>query len=107
VKKMRLTPQQGKLLALLEEAGAEDLRTVVATLKPTTLDLLDADIRVLVKAGLIEFYRDLAKPGYQYVPLSSGDVADLPALAVCLTKFDPERLTGVRLTEAGMKAVRT
>jgi hypothetical protein len=52
-RKLRLTPFQGRLLWLLEEAGKETMPTIIATLKPTDQAEFDRDLAALVRLGLV------------------------------------------------------
>jgi len=47
-RKLRLTPLQRDLLWMLEEAGEEELATILATLKPPDRDVFDRDLEALV-----------------------------------------------------------
>ncbi len=61
-RKTRLTRAQGKLLWLLEEAGEEDLLTIVVTLKPPDRDAFDRDIDGLVRLGFVYRSQERGEP---------------------------------------------
>ena len=52
-KRLKLSPLQRDIMWVLEEAGAETVGTVVATLKITDQDDLNAQINSLVTLGLV------------------------------------------------------
>jgi hypothetical protein len=70
MRKIRLSPQQNRILCVLEEAGAETNRTVVATLRSEGIfDERDfeKDVATLERLGYVQQEADslvLTKPGY-------------------------------------------
>jgi len=52
-KRLRLSPLQWDIMLMLEEAGAETVGTVVATLKITDQDDFNAQVNSLVTLGLV------------------------------------------------------
>jgi predicted transcriptional regulator len=52
-KRLRLSPLQRDIMLTLEEAGAETVGTVVATLKITDQDSFNAQVNGLVTLGLV------------------------------------------------------
>jgi hypothetical protein len=52
-RKLRITPLQRDILWLLEEAGEEDVTTVIASLKPLTSEALDNAVKGLVRLGFV------------------------------------------------------
>jgi predicted transcriptional regulator len=52
-RKLKLSPGQGDLLLMLEEAGSESLETVLATLKPKDLKVFNRQVEELIELGLI------------------------------------------------------
>lgn len=51
--RLKLSPLQRDITMMLEEAGAETVGTVIATLKPSDLDEFAAQVEGLVSIGLI------------------------------------------------------
>ena len=51
--RLKLSPTQRDILMMLEEAGAETVGTVLATLKPADLDQFDQQVEGLVNLLLI------------------------------------------------------
>ena len=52
-RRLKLSPIQRDITMMLEEAGAETVGTVIATLKPSDLDEFAAQVEGLVNLGLI------------------------------------------------------
>ena len=52
-RRLKLSPLQRDITMMLEEAGAETVGTVIATLKPSDLDEFTAQVEGLVSLGLI------------------------------------------------------
>jgi DNA-binding MarR family transcriptional regulator len=52
-RRLKLSPLQRDILVMLEEAGAETVGTVVATLKPSDQSDFSAQVNELVALGLI------------------------------------------------------
>jgi len=52
-RRIKLSPLQRDILRLLEEAGAETVGTIIATLKPSDQSQFDARVGGLVTLGLI------------------------------------------------------
>ena len=79
-RKLRLSPVQRELPWMLEEAGAEGIPTIFATLRQVPLPAGEElsgvfvhDTRLLWIAGFIEVCRDYHAPGLHYVPLSADE----------------------------------
>ena len=103
--KLELSPQQRELIWMLEEAGAEDLRCIVATIKPDNIHEFEHNVRALLELGLIQFYRDLARPESRYVALAQSDIDNLPNFQELLNQHDAAVLAGIMLTESGYAAL--
>jgi hypothetical protein len=52
-RKLKLSPLQGALLLMLEEAGSETLPCVLATLEPEDLEVFNRQVEELIELGLI------------------------------------------------------
>lgn len=52
-RRLKLAPLQRDIVMMLEEAGAETVGTVIATLKPSDRAEFDAQVNGLVTLGLI------------------------------------------------------
>jgi len=52
-RKLKLSPLQGDLLLMLEEAGSETLGSALATLKPEDLEVFNRQVEKLIELGLI------------------------------------------------------
>jgi predicted transcriptional regulator len=52
-RRLKLSPLQRDILMMLEEAGAETVGTVIATLKPSDQSEFTAQVDELVRLGLI------------------------------------------------------
>lgn len=106
-RKRRPSTSQGQLLLMLEEADAETLACVVASIEPRSVHTFEAEVMALRRLGLIELYRDLGRRGLRYVPLSDAEVEALrPFAELLVSERDPARFDGIMLTEAGRVAVR-
>lgn len=81
VRKIRLTDFQNRLLWMLEEAGSEVLGCIFNTLRPSSAEALEREIRPLLRLGWVSFYKDLGRKGLSYVRLDDEEVARLPSLA--------------------------
>jgi hypothetical protein len=68
--KLRLTELQNRLLWMLNEAGAEDLGCVFNTLRPSSADELERELRPLLRLGWVSFYKDLGRKGMRFVELN-------------------------------------
>ncbi len=104
--KLKLSPQQCELMWMLEEAGAEDLRCIVATIKPDDLHEFEGNVRMLLRLGLVHLYRDLGRPDSRYVTLTQSDIDSLPDFEELLNQHDAAPVTGIMLTESGYAALR-
>lgn len=86
-RKLRLTPLQASIVRSLEEAGAETINTVVATVRPESLWEFEQAVLPLLHAGLVECYR--SEPGVPYLRVDIQAFQALLPLANHL-RIDPE-----------------
>jgi hypothetical protein len=103
-----LTPVQRVVLQLLEEAGAEDFSTIVASVKPRDHAAFARQLAGLLRAGLVEFYREERRPTWPtiaYVTLSAEDVPALPPLQELLASHTHALVTGLAITDPGLAAL--
>ena len=105
-RKLKLSPQQGDILWMLEEAGAEELPTIVVTIEPRDIQVFEDDVRELLRLGLIDYYRDLDRQVH-YLALTQSEIDDLPVFQKILDQYDPKKMAGIMLTKAGTVALRT
>ncbi len=106
-RRLRLSPLQRDLIWMLEEAGAEDLRCLVATIEPRDLQEFEHDVRALVRLGLVRFYRDLGRPDYHYVALTESEADRLPDFRDLLSEYRATLVAGIMLTKSGYAALTT
>lgn len=106
-RKLKLNPQQRDLLVMLEEAGAEDLPTIVATMEPNDIQAFEDNVRGLLRLGLIGFYRDLDRQNLHYLALSQSESNNLPAFQIILNQYKPEKMSGIMLTNFGNVSLDT
>ncbi len=122
--RLRLSPLQGAILWMLEEAEAEDIPCILNTLWLHTgsreSEVFAAEVEaaalVLAKLGFVRFYKDLGQPGYNYVSLSKDELRAVLPLRE-LVRLTPHgwsyadvgqagQVDGLMLTEEGKAALR-
>jgi len=106
-RKLKLNPQQGDILWMLEETNAEELPTIVVTIEPPDIQVFEDDVRELLRLGLIDYYRDLDRQDLRYLALTQSEIDDLPGFQKILDQYDPKKMEGIMLTKAGTIALRT
>src|SRR4051812_18322485 len=87
-RKLRLSPVQREIVWMLEEAGAEEIPTVLYTLMTTLPDCspdevvaaVEEAVRGLCDLGLVVFGRDYEAPGLHYVQIPADEAGPLLAI---------------------------
>lgn len=98
MRKIRLLPLQREILWMLLEAGAEDVSTVLNTLRLKSPDssfdefLYQAESAIgqLFEYGLISFARDYETPGLRYVATSPEEIGRMMPVGK-IVKFDEDK----------------
>lgn len=125
--KVRLSPIQGQILLILEEAGEEYITTVLNTLKIEFPEVAPGDfireaeqaIQGLIRASFVSFWRETGKTSPSSTPLSPGEVQQIFPLDG-LMRWDEQSAfwvwdesragshrVSVVLTESGQRTVRS
>jgi len=79
-RRLKLSPLQRDIMMTLEEAGAETIGTVMATINPSDQDTFARDVRGLIELGLIR-------------RMETEDAIGTPRIDLILTELGKKALT--------------
>jgi hypothetical protein len=79
-RKLKLSPLQGAILQMLEEAGCEEISTILATFDSEPAAKIEEALRFLFRSDLVSFHRAGETKHVEGSPPAGGVLDALPSL---------------------------